>query len=494
MISAKKPIEIQSNFIFNVPGKNLEDDNIVFLVKRIIHRFLEEYEFLLENEEKPLGRHKDYKIHELLGFIVLGVLNNKTSYRKLEEWAKNNDETCNYILNNKRPSKSTIGNFWNENIITINFLFEYVVKWGIEEGLIGFEHVAIDGTILKANASVRKIIRFNELIYLEKLIDNFYLKEKNENILFKVQKYYLGGILDESNEILIDSIEKNLNNEGIKLLVNSLYGHDSKEVVLKFISFLKKNYGGKNSISVTDPECNWMPNKSGVMGLNYNYQVATDDKCGFIVAQSLVNDPTDHHQLVPMIESVKMNLNRHPNYYTADNGYLTISAVEYLFKHNIKAILPDRYESSKIKNKTETNKFKKSNFEYNRINDTYICPNKEILKYKNNRKINNVLNKVYSTDKCKNCSDIKDCTKNNRREIFDVAHPLRIKMKEDYNSDFGQAIYKKRFHTGEVNFAILKKSRKFEGIQRTTIKKAQTELTLQAIVHNIKIIHKHITK
>ena len=65
-------------------------------------------------------------------------------------------------------------------------------------------------------------------------------------------------------------------------------------------------------------------------------------------------------------------------------------------------------------------------------------------------------------------------------------------MSEDYNSDLGKETYQKRFHTGETYFAILKKSRKFPGIQRKTIKKAQTELTLQTITHNIKIIHKHV--
>jgi hypothetical protein len=65
-------------------------------------------------------------------------------------------------------------------------------------------------------------------------------------------------------------------------------------------------------------------------------------------------------------------------------------------------------------------------------------------------------------------------------------------MSENYNSDLGKQTYKKRFHTGETYFAILKKSRKFPGIQRKTTKKAQTELTLQTIAHNIKIIQKHL--
>ena len=494
MISTLRPIEIQSNFIFKVPGKNLEKDNIVFTVKKIIHLFLEKFEFLVENEKEKRGRPKVYKTDELLGLIVLGALNNKNSCRKLEEWIKNNDETCNYILNNKKPHKSTINNFFNDNGLLIELLFDFTVDLGIKLGLIGFKLVTVDGTIYKANASKTKLITIEELTYLENIIDNFYKMENNENFLFKIQKYFLGNLLDETNEKIIKEIKNNLNKEAIKLLTKLLWNINEKNTVLEVIDILKRNYDGKHTISVTDPECRWMPDKKGIMGLNYNYQVAIDDKNDFIVAQKLVNDATDHHQLIPMIETVKMNLSRHPDYYAADNAYLTIKAVEYLYKHNIKAIMPDRDESSKIKNKKDSKKFNKSNFEYNWIDDTYICPNNKILEYQNDRKINNVLYRVYSTNKCKTCNYLEKCTKNNKREIFHLAHPLRIKMREDYHSDFGRAIYKKRFHTGETYFGTLQQGRNFQGIRRTTIKKAQTELTIQAIVHNLKIIHKNIDK
>lgn len=72
------------------------------LLNGLFRVFLEEYEFLLENDRKDVGRPKTYKTDELLGFIVWGILNNKNSCRELENWVKNNDETCNYILNNKK--------------------------------------------------------------------------------------------------------------------------------------------------------------------------------------------------------------------------------------------------------------------------------------------------------------------------------------------------------------------------------------------------------
>jgi len=60
-----------------------------------------------------------------------------------------------------------------------------------------------------------------------------------------------------------------------------------------------------------------------------------------------------------------------------------------------------------------------------------------------------------------------------KKEIFHHAHPLKIKMRENYNSDLGKEIYKKRFHTGETYFAIIKRSRKFPGIQKQLKKHEQ---------------------
>ena len=489
MVNAAKYGEIQSNFVLSVPGENLSRDNPVFLVEWIIQSFLSENSFLLPNEETKQGRPKTYQTDELLSFIVWGVLNGITSCRGLENWLKHNDESCNYILNNKKPSKSTIARFFNNNMFLIDELFRYTVDIGIKYDLVGCDHVAIDGTVLKANASNFRIIKIDELEYLEKFISEL---EKDEYLLFEIRKYFLEDVLYENNYLIIKEIKNNLKKEALKLLTHSLMGKSENNDVLHFIDYLRVNFNGKNSISITDPECRWMKDKKGNTGLHYNYQVATDDKHDFIVAQKLVNDPTDHYQFIPMADEVEMNLNRHPHLYTADTAYLTDKAAEYCYQNNIIAIMPDRTESINIKHQKPENRFQKHNFQYNWEEDAYICPQNQILKYQNNRRINNKPYQVYSTTKCKNCKYNQECCKGRKREIFHTANPLKIKMKENYNSDLGKKTYKKRFHTGETYFAILKKSRKFTGIQRKTIKKAQTELTLQTIAHNIKIIHKHL--
>ncbi len=67
---------------------------------------------------------------------------------------KNNDESLNYILNNKKPSKSTISKFKNENELLISEFFYFTVKKGQELNLISNKVIEIDGTFLKVNAGI----------------------------------------------------------------------------------------------------------------------------------------------------------------------------------------------------------------------------------------------------------------------------------------------------------------------------------------------------
>ena len=88
------------------------------------------------SKDKSQGRPKEYYLDELLGFVVYGVYNNRFSCRKLANWINNNDESVNFILNDKKPKKSIINLFLQENTLLINAFFHYTVILGINLGLI----------------------------------------------------------------------------------------------------------------------------------------------------------------------------------------------------------------------------------------------------------------------------------------------------------------------------------------------------------------------
>lgn len=113
------------------------------------------------------------------------------------------------------------------------------------------------------------------------------------------------------------------------------------------------------------------------------------------------------------------------------------------------------------------------------------------MPFKNKRKINGRYHNIYSTKKCKKCIKLKECTSNRIREITEVADPYKQKLKDDYYSDYGQKIYKKRTPITESIFSVLKTGRNYSGLKRLGKEKCIIDLNIESIVHNIKIIHKN---
>ena len=346
-----------------------------------------------------------------------------------------------------------------------------------------------DGSIVKANVSRFKLIRIEEVKFLRELILTYCEDSGKNGVWFKLHKYFHENKKYTSITRLIDEIKDNLRANPLKLLKTALISPEKREFILDYLDILEENYDGKHTISLTDPEARWMKDKKEVTGLNLNYQAILDGKYELIIGHYLTNSPTDHYELYNAWQQAKMNLEKNPDILVADNGYLNDDILEKAYQENVIVIIPDRNEASKAKPENMKKQYAKVNFQYDFKNDTYTCPQGSVLFYKNDRKLNDVWNKVYSTNDCKTCSEHDKCTKSRIREIFEPCNPLRWKLKDDYHSDMGQKYYKKRGYINEGYFGILKNARKFQTLERRGIKNAQKELTIRAIAHNIQKIH-----
>ena len=152
----------QAIFTYAFSGQNL-NNNIVFTVKKLVSNFKLDFPLLFKNDYKDEGRPKEYYSDELLEFYVYGIYNNRFSSRKLADWINNNDGSVNYILNDKKPKKSNIHRFLQENTLLVNAFFHYTVILGINLGLIDGECITVDGTIVKANSNNFRVIKLMKL-------------------------------------------------------------------------------------------------------------------------------------------------------------------------------------------------------------------------------------------------------------------------------------------------------------------------------------------
>jgi hypothetical protein len=91
--------------------------------------------------------------------------------------------------------------------------------------------------------------------------------------------------------------------------------------------------------STTDPDSRFLRTRDGwVLGYTADLAVSQDH---FIVATRVTQHATDNGSLVPMIEEVKRQYRSHPEKMSADSGFFSGQALEFLDQHGIDGYLPD---------------------------------------------------------------------------------------------------------------------------------------------------------
>ena len=262
----------------------------------------------------------------------------------------------------------------------------------------------------------------------------------------------------------------------------------------------KLNKSGKDVISINDPDSRMMINKKGKWEYDYNGQIAVDSHKGIILASYITNNPTDHHELIPLMEQVQSNLTSIEAeipvncQVSADNGYFTDENTEYHDKHGFDGYISSRKLSRKEKKRNLSEKpFSKDNFDYDYEMMTYVCPlgqpiyKKSEYQYKNKTKI------THWTKECKNCPVQEYCSKIQRyRTISDYGNISKIKMQRKIETKEAQKIYKIRSKTAELPFANMKQNMHLTEFTTTGLKQVNTEFKLYAIGHNLKRIYNEI--
>ena len=144
---------MQSKFVLDCPGDNLDDDHIAKTIVYMIDQFEKDKPYLFpeRNFEGKVGPKFKNELQELLGLHVFATLRLQRTCRKIESFLSDNSEACKYITNNELPKKSKINEFKNDYDYLINEFLIYTVEFGAKFNLVDFEIVTIDSTTIEAS-------------------------------------------------------------------------------------------------------------------------------------------------------------------------------------------------------------------------------------------------------------------------------------------------------------------------------------------------------
>ena len=419
---------------------------------------------------------KPYHPKLMLSILFYGYATGLRSSRKLEDKCIR-DDYYKLLMQYYTPDHRTISDFRKDNLEQINNYFVDVLTMF---SLLGYKNVGkiyIDGSKLKANATA---CRTKNKKGYKKWLSR--IKEEVAEILKEAAK--IDKEEDETSKLASEQEQEKLE----KKLANRKY---LEKRINEALEVMEKEKLKK--INLTDYDANNMK-KGGSKDIRpgYNCQAAVTED-GIITAAEAVTEANDRNQLEPMIEKNESNTGDALEEVTADSGYGSYENYEYLEDKGINGFVPDQY-FQKYKSgeyEKEENRYHYTNFKYDELDDSYICPEGEKLVYWKTRtkksKTRQWNHKVYRGVSCSTCSKRSLCTKSERRELLiDMRDPLLQVMRKKLLSEEGKLKYLMRQYLIEPVFGHLKYNVGYTHFLLRGLEKINGEFKLMCIGWNLK--------
>lgn len=242
----------------------------------------------------------------------------------------------------QKPDHRTVNLFRKRHLKALSRLFEQVLQLCEKAGLVKLGHVAVDGTKMRANASKQKTMSYATM---KKLEDRY--KREVERWFAEAERIdreedELYGA-DKSGDELPEWVSKK--EERLKRIrqAKAELEAEAKAAAEREPDPNKTGHkarptgtpSDKQQRNLTDSESRLM--KSGdnfIQG--YNAQVAVDGHRQIIVAQSLNNNGSDMHQMIPLLKQIRTSLRRQAKEVSADSGYCSALNLKELQKRRIR--------------------------------------------------------------------------------------------------------------------------------------------------------------
>jgi len=396
----------------------------------------------------------------MLKLLIYGYSYGVRSSRKLERECHYNLSFI-WLTGGLKPDHKTIAEFRRGNKSALKKVLKQCARLCIDLGLIEGNTLFVDGSKVRANASIK----------------NSWTKQKCLNHLKKIDER-IAEILSECE--LVDQAERD--NSSMVHMKKELSDNETlKAKVLDVLNELKSEE--KKSTNTTDKDCRRMHGRGGSHA-GYNIQSVVDEKHGLIVNSDVVNENNDLHQFADQIEQAHETLDKKCQTACADAGYADVNELEKIDSQGVKVIVPSAKQAEKVE---RSDPFGKSHFEYDKANDCYICPEGNVLGYSHTeiKKCKRTYRAGVSV--CRKCKFFKECTTNLRgRTITRLLHEeLKEKLEAQYEQPQCQEVYKLRKQKVELPFGHIKHNLKVSGFLLRGLEGVKAEASILSSCFNI---------
>ena len=430
------------------------EDDMVHFVLEAVHRLpLESFRV----NQRGSGD-RQFPPHMMLALLIYCYAHGIFSSRKIER-ATYRDVAVRFLAGNTHPDHDTICKFRRENFAAFSKAFVSVLELARELKLLKLGDVAIDGTHIKANASIdqnvthERAVEIREQLKLDvaELLEKAETADKNDEDAQKLPKEIARREkLISKMDRAIEELKERASARDAK--AQAEYEEKVKERQRKEKKTGKKpggrapqppKTGPENSnaqANLTDPDARIMrKNKRAGFTQSYNAQAAVDaDGSQLIVGEHVSQSASDSTELENGINSIPKELGR-PEVGLLDAGYVDAAAIERVEESGIELFVSVHREDAHSERKYDYRPKKQS-----------------------------------------------------QRPTKIVKDPRLQEMREKLRSEEGKARYGKRNHTVETAFGIIKEVMGFRGFMLRGLEKVSGEWGLVCLSYNLKRLHRLI--
>jgi len=417
-----------------------------------IRQFLSTLSFAeFEAAYAPGGR-PPYAPRAMVGVILSGLMQGINSLRELEQFARVN-LGCWWVSGAIMPDHSILGRFIqrHDELLRAGF-FEQLVRQVLKVTHSGTSVVAGDGTVIEAAASRYRLLRAEAL---QTALDEARAKaatEPNPRRLKRIARL-------EQAKAVLDARRQARQDHGKDPRTVSIHPQESDAVV--------------------------QPQKDQRYAASYKPSVLANSMRVILACELHASSETS---VVPaLLDTAK----QHGSIDTAlfDAGYCASEIFTTMRDRHIEFLCPEGNSRSDDWNKHSDKQFPKSRFVYLADQDSYRCPNQQLLtpvsRYQGNASAPSYV--AYGTTACSDCPLQQNCTRSAtgrtiKRYVIDTEKDaLRLKMTDPAVRER----YKKRQAMVEPVFAQLRGVQGLRRFHRSGLAGARLEFALHALAYNL---------
>jgi len=390
----------------------------------------------------------------MLKLLIYGYSYGVRSSRKMEREAHYNLSFI-WLTGGLKPDHKTIAEFRKNNKASLRKVLKQCARLCIKLDLIEGNTLFVDGTKIRANASIK----------------NSWTKDRCNRHLKKIDKR-IKEIIAECDAV----DEKEEDQASLIKMKDELKDQD----VLK--SKVKNILDELKAEDKKDSDCKVMHSVQGSHSA-YNVQSVVDEKHGLIVNSDVVSENNDIHQFAEQVEQANETLGKKCQAACADAGYSSVDELEKIDEQGIKVVVPSQKQALKEK---KEDPFDKSHFKYDPVDDCYTCPHGHVLKYSYTNTVKRA--KVYrGGSACRRCRYFGECTKQLRGRGISrlLKAELKHKLEAQYEEPESQKTYALRKQKVELPFGHIKRNLKVDSFLLRGLDGVKAEASVLASCFNI---------